>query len=214
MKERAPTFVAVALLLILVCGTWWAANYAQKSIPIDPPRRVTHDPNSWARDFVMVRTDDQGIAINRIEGKFLQHYPDDDSYKITTATAISQQPNTPVTVGTSRTAVMDQNGSRVIMQGDAHIHRPGDKDHNPLDVTSQELTLLPDQDIVYTNLPALVVNGDSTMHGTGMRYNNKTSILQVFSASDVKISGKDVEKKQAAKADKSSQPDKKTVTQP
>src|SRR3546814_2962495 len=75
------------------------------------------------------------------------------------------------------------------------VRRPGDENHSPLDVRSQELTLLPDKDVVFTDLPALVVNGDSTMHGTGMRYDNKTSVLQVFSASDVKISGKDKDRK-------------------
>src|SRR3546814_7797500 len=96
MQERATSIIAIALLLALVFGTWWAANYAQQSIPVDPPRRVTHEANSWAKNFVMVRTDEKGIAINRLEGKYLQHFPDDDSYKITTAKAISQQPDTPI----------------------------------------------------------------------------------------------------------------------
>lgn len=198
MKDRAPSIVAVVLLVVLVLGTWWAANYARNSIPIDPPPRVTHDANSWAKDFVMVRTDEKGVAINRLEGTYLQHYPDDGSYKITTATATGQQPNTPLTVGTARTAIMNKSGTRIVMKGNAHIHRAADSKHNALDVTSDELTLMPDKDIVYTDLPALVVNGDSTMHGTGMRYDNKTSVLQVYSSSDVKISGKDVADKKSS----------------
>src|SRR3546814_9673467 len=190
MKERAPSIVAIALLLALVFGTWWAANYAQQSIPVDPPRRVTHEANSWAKNFVMVRTDEKGIAINRLEGKYLQHFPDDDSYKITTAKAISQQPDTPITIGTSRTAIMNHDGSRVIMRGDAPVRRPGDENHSPLDVRSQELTLLPDKDVVFTDLPALVVNGDSTMPGTGMRYDTKPSALTGFSERHEKISDK------------------------
>lgn len=204
MKERAPALIAVMLLLTLVLGTWWAAEYAQKSIPIDPPARMTHDPDSWAENFVMIRTDAQGVAINRLEGNYLQHYPDDGSYKITTPTAIGQRPGDPVTVGTSRTAVMNKDNTRIVMMGDAHVHRHKDENHAPLDVTSQQLTILPNQDVVFTDLPAVVVNGNSKMHGTGMRYNNKTQVLQVFSSSDVKISGADVAKKQAAdKSEKS-----------
>lgn len=198
MKDRAPSIVAVILLVVLVLGTWWAANYARNSIPIDPPPRVTHDANTWAKNFVMVRTDEKGVAINRLEGTYLQHYPDDGSYKMTDVTATGQQPNTPLTVGTANTATMNKSGTQIVMKGDAHIHRPADDKHSVLDVTSQKLTLLPDKDIVYTDLPALVVNGDSTMHGTGMRYNNKTSVLQVYSSSDVKISGKDTSKKKSA----------------
>src|SRR3546814_20173369 len=103
---------------------------------------------------------------------------------------------------------MNHDGSRVIMRGDAHVRRPGDENHSPLDVRSQELTLLPDKDVVFTDLPALVVNGDSTMQGTGMRYDNKTSVLQVFSARDVKLSGKETAKKQSTKTNEQ------TVTNP
>src|SRR3546814_10146369 len=127
MEDLSTSIIGIALVLALVFGTWWAANYAQQSIPVDPPRRVTHEANSWAKNFVMVRTDEKGIAINRLEGKYLQHFPDDDSYKITTAKAISQQPDTPITIGTSRTAIMNHDGSRVIMRGDAHVRRPGDR---------------------------------------------------------------------------------------
>jgi lipopolysaccharide export system protein LptC len=201
MRDRAPSIVAVILLVVLVLGTWWAADYARNSIPIDPPPRVTHDANSWAKDFVMVRTDEKGVAINRLEGNYLQHYPDDGSYQITTVTATGQQPDTPLTVGTARTATMNKSGTEIVMKGDAHIHRAADGKHNVLDVTSEELTLLPDKDVVYTDLPALVVNGDSTMHGTGMRYDNKTSVLQVYSSSDVKISGKDTAGKKPSGSD-------------
>lgn len=201
MKERAPAFIAIILLLSLVLGTFWAADYAQRAIAIDPPRRVTHEPDSWARDFVMVRTDENGVAINRLEGSHMQHYPDNDSYDITKVKAIGQQPGSPITIGTSDTAVMDQDGTRVVMNGNAHIHRVPDQDRPALDVTSDQLTLLPDDNVVFTERPALVVNGKSTMNGKGMRYDNNTRQLQVFSATDVKISGQDSKPGKSAKPD-------------
>ncbi|NLY28986.1 MAG: LPS export ABC transporter periplasmic protein LptC [Alcaligenaceae bacterium] len=191
MRERVPGLVAIALLASLVAGTWWAADYAQRAIPLDPPRRVTHEPDAWASNFVMVRTDPAGIAINRLEGDYLRHYPDDDSYEIDQIRAIGQQPGAPLTIGTARTAIMDQDGDRITMNGNAHLHRQAGPDTNPLDVTSEQLVVLPDEDIVYTDLPARVVNNKSVMNGTGMRYDNKTRQLQVFSSTDVKISGED-----------------------
>ena len=63
MKERAPALIAIVLLISLVIGTWWAADYAQRAIAIDPPRRITHEPDSWASDFVVVRSDAEGVAM-------------------------------------------------------------------------------------------------------------------------------------------------------
>src|SRR5690554_5824456 len=127
MKERLPALIAIALLTSLVMGTWWAADYAQRAIPIDPPRRITHEPDSWATNFVMIRTDTAGVASNRLEGRRMQHYPDDDSYEITKARAVGQQPDSPITIGTSDTATMDQEGKRIIMQGNARVHRLPDQ---------------------------------------------------------------------------------------
>lgn len=189
MKERFSSLVALGLLLALVLGTWWAADYAQRSIPIDPPRRVTHEPDSWAEKFVMLRADETGAPINRLEGDLMQHYPDDDSYEITNPRAVGQRTGTPVTIGTARVAVMDQDANRIIMRQDAHLHRMPDGQRAAMDVRSEEIIMLIDQDLAYTDKPAQVDQGRSRMNGTGMRYNNKTRQLEVHSATDVQISG-------------------------
>ena len=191
MKERLPTLVAITLLAALVIVTWWAADYTQRSVDLDPPRRITHEPDTWATDFVMIRTDAQGMPINRLEGSRMRHYPDDDSYEITRARAVGQQPDSPVTIGTSNTAIMDQDGARIVMRGNAEVRRMPDKERPLLIVRSEELTVLPDEDLVITDQPALVINGNSTMNGRGMRYDNKSRQLQVYAATDVKFSSQD-----------------------
>ena len=194
MKDRLPSFVAIALLIAL-------ADYAQRAVPIDPPRRVTHEPDHWASQFVLIRSDEQGMPVNRLEGDYMEHFPDDDSYAIQQARAIGQQPGSPLTIATSDTATMDQDGARVIMKGNAHVHRLEDADNRPLDVKSEVLTILPDEDLILTDQPALVVHGNSTMNGTGMRYDNNTRQLQVYSSTDVKISGQDTQERRTRSPD-------------
>lgn len=191
MRDRLPGLVAVLLLGLLVLGTWWASDYALRSIEIDPPRRLTHERDSWADAFVMLRTDPKGQAINRLEGSAMEHFPDTDSYEITDPRATGHQPDSPITVGTADMGVLDQHGDRIILTGKAHLRRLPDATHQLLDVRSEQLTIEPNQDLVYTDLPALVVNGQSTMRGQGMRYDNRTRQLTVKAASDVKISGED-----------------------
>lgn len=202
MKDRLPSVVAILLLITLVIGTWWAADYAQRAVPIDPPRRITHEPDHWASRFVLVRSDEQGMAINRLEGVYLEHFPDDDSYAIKEARAVGQQPGSPLTVATSDTAVMDQDGSRVVMTGNAHVHRQADAENQPLDVRSDVLTVLPDENVIFTDHPALVVHGNSTMNGKGMRYDNNTRQLQVYAATDVKISGQDTQERRTRSSER------------
>ena len=89
-------------------------------------------------------------------------------------------------MGFSKTAIMEQGGKRIVMNGDAYVHRQPDANNDLLDVRSQQLIILPDEDVVYTDLPAEVLKGRSRMNGTGMHYNNRTRQLQVSASTDVK----------------------------
>ncbi len=194
MKERFPSLIALFLLLVLVLGTWWAADYTQRAVPTDPPRRLTHEMDAWSRNFVMVRTGEDGKPIHRMEGDYGEHYPDDDSYVVTDPRAVGLRPNTPITVATSETATMYEGGKRIVMDKDAHMHRQPDADTPPLDVRSEQLVILPDDDTISTTLPALVTRGQSRMNGTGMKYNNKTRQLEVFSSTNVEIAPADTQR--------------------
>ena len=198
MKERFSSVIAVLLLTGLVAVTWWAADYAQRSVPADPARRITHEMDSWGSNFVMLRTDPQGRPINRLDGDYFEHFPDDDSYHITEPRAVGQQVGNPITVGSSRTAIMEQGGKRIVMNTDAHIHRVADANNDALDVRSQQLIILPDDDVVFTDMPADVLKGRSRMSGKGMHYNNKTRKLQVSASTDVEIAPSETQKRASA----------------
>lgn len=200
MKERFPALMALVLLIILVLSTWWAANFAQNAIQTDPPRRMTHEMDSWSKNFVMLRTDAAGKPINRLEGDYGRHFPDDDSYHVTNPRAIGQQAGDPVTIGTAKKAILDDHNNRITMIGDAHVHRQAGPKSSAMDAYSQKFVILPNDDVVYTDLPAHVVRGQSTMDGVGMRYNNKTQQLEVYSASNVNLAPTDTNKAAARPA--------------
>ncbi len=199
MKERFPGLVAVALLGLLVAGTWWASDYALQSIEVDPPRRLTHERDSWSTDFVMLRTDINGIAINRLVGDAMEHFPDTDTYEITNPRAIGHEPDTPTTVGDAEFGLLDQHGDRITLLGNAHLKRLPDAANKLLDVRSSKLIIEPDANVVHTDKPVQVLNGNSTLRGTGMHYDNRSRQLTVHSASNVKISAEDSSKNQPSK---------------
>jgi|SRR5690625_145452 len=201
MRDKIPSLTTVLLLVVLVLGTWWSAHYTMSTIEIDPPRKLTDDPDAWAHDFIMLRTNPSGHAVNRLEGDYMEHYPVDDSYFVQQATAISITPEKPITVGRSKEAIMDEDGARITMIGDAHVHRVPTAERKALDIYSEVLVLRPDDDTVHTDEPAHVVDGRSTMDGIGMHYSNDTRELRVFSASNVKLSGQDRQERRAQKQD-------------
>lgn len=191
MKERFALVVSSFILFILVAGTWWAAEYAQRAVDIDPPSRLTHEPDNWAKKLVLVRTNDQGRVINRIEGDVMEHFPDDNSYEVLGPRAFALRPENPLTLATSRSATIYDDGDRIVMKGDAVLLRLGDAEHQPLNFRSEQITMLVKEDVTFTDLPAVAVSGRSRMNGVGMRYNNATQILNVLKSTDMDIAAKD-----------------------
>ena len=130
----------------------------------------------------------------------MEHFPDDKSYELIAPRVFGLKPENPLTVATSRIAVIYDEGNRIIMRGDAVILRLGDAERQPLNFRSEELTLLVKEDVSYTDLPAVATSGRSRMSGTGMRFNNATQQLDVFKSSDVDIAPKDQPAESSPKA--------------
>ncbi len=187
MKDRLASGVSIALLIALVAGTWWAADYAKRAVIQDPPQRMTHEIDSYVENFVMVRSDPNGIPLTRMEGDRLEHYPDDDSSDVVRLRVFNQRPDRPTTISTSNHARMDQDGARIVMTGDAHLRRLADQGRAELNIRSEEMTLLPDEDVAFTELPAVILNGQSRIEGRGMRYDNVSRELSVAERARVQI---------------------------
>ncbi len=191
MKERFAITVSLVILTLLVMGSWWAAEYSQRAVEIDPPVRLTHERDHWATQIVLVRTDEKGLVIHRLEGDLMEHFPDDQSYDVVRPRAFGLKADNPLTIATSRTATVFEEGDRIVMKGDAMLLRLADAKRQPLNFRTDEVTLLIKKDLAYTDLPAVATSGRSRMSGTGMRYNNATQQLDVFKSTDVEIAPKD-----------------------
>ena len=191
MKERFAITVSLVILTLLVMGSWWAAEYSQRAVEIDPPVRLTHERDHWATQIVLVRTDEKGLVIHRLEGDLMEHFPDDKSYDVIRPRAFGLKADSPLTIATSQTATVFDEGDRIVMKGDVVLLRLADAERQPLNFRSDEVTLLIKKDLAYTDLPAIATSGRSRMSGTGMRYNNATQQLDVFKSSDVEIAPKD-----------------------
>ncbi|MCF8173049.1 MAG: LPS export ABC transporter periplasmic protein LptC [Candidatus Methylopumilus sp.] len=191
MKERFAIIVSLVILTFLVMGSWWAAEYSQRAVEIDPPVRLTHERDHWATQIVLLRTDENGFVIHRLEGDLMEHFPDDQSYDVVRPRAFGLKADSPLTIATSQTATVFDEGDRIIMKGDAILLRLADEKRQPLNFRSDEVTLLIKKDLAYTDLPAIATSGRSRMSGTGMRYNNATQQLDVFKSTDVEIAPKD-----------------------
>jgi lipopolysaccharide export system protein LptC len=187
MKERFPTVASIVILVTLVIGTWFAAEYTKQAVDLDASSKHTDEPDSWGRVMTMVRSDESGFAVTRIEGTYMEHFPIDDSYEIIQPRAMSLRPEQPPLMGVAQFARVLDDGNRIVMKQDAVVLRLPTESTDPLNITSEEITMLVQQDVAYTDLPALAVRSRSTLRGIGMRFDNRTGELKVYDSTDVEI---------------------------
>ena len=194
MKDRFPTIMSVVILVALVIGTWVAAEHTKRAVVIEAAAKKTHEPDSWSKNFTVVRTNEAGLPISRLVGEYMEHFPDDGSYDITNPIATNVPNEGRVTQGTAKMATVLDEGNRIVLKGNAYVFRLPEKDDtDPMNVRSEEMTMLVDEDVAFTDLPAVARDGRTRLSGIGMRYNNKTGELSVKQSTDVEISPKKLE---------------------
>jgi len=194
MKDRFPTIMSLVILLALIIGTWVAAEHTKRAVVLEAAAKKTHEPDSWSKNFTVVRTNEAGLAISRLVGQYMEHFPDDGSYDITNHVATNVPKEGRVTQGTAKMATVLDEGNRIVLKGDAYVFRLPEKDDtDPMNVSSEEMTMLVKEDVAYTELPAVAKDGRTQLSGIGMHYNNKTGELSVKQSTDVVISPKQPE---------------------
>lgn len=206
MKDKIPAIVAIAILLLLLLGTRWAVEYAEKSIPIDPPAPKNNTPSAISGNFVMLTSDENNHPDMRLEGKHFRYFSDDESYEFDDPKSISQKVDQPRMTGTADLARLTDDGDTVKLTGNAHLHRVATEDESQLDIYSEELYIYPNRDFVESFVPTTVVQGKSTLKGTGMTYNNKTRQLHVTSRTDATLSPEDMNRGRKSRKKPDSEP--------
>lgn len=192
MKDRLPALIAVFMLLGLVAITWWAADYAERAFPVESETTISQDPDAWSGPFISLEANQDAIPITRLEGSQLRHYPHNDSYEIDEPKLISQRPDSPRVIASANIAYAYNQMDLIHMIGDGHVHRFPTADNKALDIKSEKLVVHPNEDIIETDQPAVVIQGDSRLVGEGMKYNNNTRQLEVYANSGVRIAPNDI----------------------
>jgi lipopolysaccharide export system protein LptC len=163
-------------------------------VVLEAAAKKTHEPDSWLKNFTVVRTNEAGLAISRLVGEYMEHFPDDGSYDITHPIATNVPKEGRVTQGTAKMATVLDEGNRIVLKGNAYVFRLPEKDDtDPINVSSEEMTMLVKEDVAYTDRPAVARDGRTHLSGIGMHYDNKTGELRVKQSTGVEISPKQPE---------------------
>jgi lipopolysaccharide export system protein LptC len=172
MKHWGSALFPLSILLALAGLTFWL-RYATE---LDEPRRDgkhRHDPDYIVSEAVLRKLDQNGALKYTLKAVDIRHYPDDDTTDLTRPNVVYLHPSKPpVTISAERGHV-SMDGDQVDLYDNVKIHRPASPKDDEMNVTTPQLTVLPDDEKAYTKSPVLITKGKSWLKGVGLQVNNR-----------------------------------------
>ena len=177
VADLASAYLPLLMMAVLAAVTWWLVRNAPSidARPVAAP--VRHEPDYVMTRFVVQRFAADGSLRTQIEGDQLRHYADDDTLEIDAARIRAVSADGSLTLATARRALANGDGSEVQLHGDAHIVRPAVGKAQAVDFRSEFLHGFRNIELVRTNQPVVVTQGESVVHGEGMEYDNLARVV-------------------------------------
>lgn len=155
-------------------GSFWLVQLVNQAGQAAQEDQHRNEPDYIVDRFSFVRMNKQGKPGYIISGDRLTHRPIDDSSDIDKPVVHSLAGDQPPMNIHADTAHVDQDNSRVKLKGNVDVVRPATPTSQALRMTTEALTVLPNDETMNTDLPVALRVGSSTASGVGMQANNAT----------------------------------------
>ncbi|QJD99614.1 LPS export ABC transporter periplasmic protein LptC [Massilia forsythiae] len=181
-KRTAHRWRLLALMLtgvFFAFGSFWLVQIMQRGGDGNPDVNLGDAPDYIIENFSFVRMSETGKPKYVISGARLTHRPADNTSVIDKPVVQSMTVEHPRMTMTANTAHINQDQNQIDLAGNVDIHRPGNATTQPMQIRTEALTLLPDEDIAKTDRKIDMTLGATAVTGTGMIANNATQQIHL-----------------------------------
>jgi lipopolysaccharide export system protein LptC len=180
MITRSAIFFPMVMAGFLAMITYWVSQTVEQQIhKLDGSSR--HDPDYTMNHFVTTQTDQTGSLRYVLAATEMVHYPDDNSTVLQRPRFTQFTTNKPYTQIEGLRGYVSDNGEEIELVDNVKVTRQAFEEHGEMQVATEKLTILPDQDLVKTDSPVVITQAPKTViHATGMVYNKKEQTVQLL----------------------------------
>ena len=180
MLTRSALFFPLVLALLLALVTFWINLTVEQQGPkIDGSDR--HDPDYTMNYFVNTQTDASGKLRYVLAATEMVHYPDDGSTVLQRPRFTQYTIDKPYTQIEGLRGYVSSNGEQVELVDNVKVTRQAFDGKGEMQISTEKLLILPDQDIAKTDAPVVITQAPKTViHATGMVYDKKHQTVQLL----------------------------------
>lgn len=181
MLTRSAIFFPLVLAGLLALITFWINLAVEQQGPkIDGSNR--HDPDYTMNNFVTTQTDITGKLRYVLAAVEMQHYPDDDSTVLQRPRFTQYTIDKPYTQIEGLRGYISSDGEEVELVDNVKVTRQAFEGKGEMQLLTEKLIILPNQDIAKTNSPVVITQAPKTViHGTGMIFDKKNQTVKLLS---------------------------------
>lgn len=195
MRQRLGSAIfPLSLLLALSLLTFWL-RYATELPAERHDGKHRHDPDYIVTDGTLRKLDETGKLAFTLRAEEIRHYPDDDSTDLSQPIATYLHPSKPPLTMRAVRGHVNRDGKQVDLYENVHIQRDAYAKNAALAANTEQLTILPDDEIAFTKSPVTITHGKSWAKGVGLTVDNRAQTYVLESRAVAEIESKHAKKK-------------------
>ncbi len=160
-------------------GSFWLLTIMQGNEVEMHAAAMRNEPDYIVEKFSFVRMSDSGAPHYIFSGAKLTHRPVDDASDVELPQLQAMNPGQPVTTISAKQARIMHADNVVHLQGNVSVVRPSAPGVQNMTLTTESLTVLPDEDRMETEKAIDMVLGRNTVRGVGMQADNATQKMHI-----------------------------------
>jgi lipopolysaccharide export system protein LptC len=179
MFTRSAIFFPLVMAALLAIVTYWISQTVeQQGAKIDGSNR--HDPDYMMSNFVTSQTDATGKLRYVLAATEMIHYPDDDSTTLQRPRITQYATDKPYTRIEGLRGYISNNGDEIQLVDNVKVTREAFNGKGVMQIDTEKLTILPNQDIAKTDSPVVITQAPNTViHANGMVFRKKDQTVQL-----------------------------------
>jgi lipopolysaccharide export system protein LptC len=183
MRKRTAHRWQLTLIMMVgvfvAAGSFWLVQVVNQAGEGTQGDKFREEPDYIIDRFSTVRMSKTGQPAYIVSGDKLTHLPINDTAVIDKPYVHSLSAEQPPMNIHADTAYIDQNNTRVRLNGNVDVVRPATKQAQELRLKTSTLTVYPDEERMETNAQVEMLAGRSTATGTGMKADNATRQIEL-----------------------------------
>ncbi len=179
LLDRLSSYLPLIVMALLALASWWLVRSVPTLMAPATQKPERHEPDYRLANFSTKTFDASGRLTRDISGDKAQHYPATEELHIAQVRIFAANDQGSAMHARSQQGVATDDGKKVTLIGDAMAIRSAFNTSPRIELKSDRLVALPDEDRVVSDDPVRIVRDRDVFMAASMDFNSQTGIYEL-----------------------------------